>query len=98
VRLAYCGYRILEGKPPLAGLPSTYLEEGDRAQTLEIDAVDRHIGLRATLSYTVFEDFDAIVSSVRITNEAGAPLTILRAMSASVDLPTSAYEARAATR
>lgn len=92
VKLAYSGYRILEGKPPIEGLPSVYAEGNDRAQTLEIDLIDSLIGLKATLSYTVFDDFDAIARSVRLRNEGPDALTVLRAMSASVDLPSSNYE------
>jgi alpha-galactosidase len=92
VRLSYGGHRIFEGKRPIEGLPSVYAEAGDRAQTLEIDLVDGLIGLKATLSYTVFDDFDAIARSVRLTNEGSEALTVLRAMSASFDLPTSNYE------
>lgn len=92
LKLAYSGYRILEGKPPIEGLPSVYAEGNDRAQTLEIDLVDSLIGLKATLSYTVFDDFDAIARSIRLTNEGRETLTVIRAMSASVDLPTSDYE------
>lgn len=92
VKLSYRGYRILEDKPPIEGLPSLYAEAGDRAQTLEIDLVDSLIGLKATLSYTVFDDFDAIARSIRLTNEGRETLTVLRAMSASVDLPSSNYE------
>jgi alpha-galactosidase len=92
VKLAYSGYRILEGKLPIDGLPSVYSEKKDHTQTLEIDLIDSLIGLKATLSYTVLEDFNAIARSVRLTNEGRDTLTILRAMSASIDLPTSEYE------
>ena len=38
--LRYATHRIVPGKPELPGLPSTYAEAGDEAETLEVDLVD----------------------------------------------------------
>ena len=83
-RLEYEGYSIVEGKPALEGLPATYCEENDRAETLVIHLRDSLKGLSVYLSYTVFEDLDAIARSARIVNE-GERAEIGRALSASVD-------------
>ena len=38
LELAYVGHRITPGKPAITGLPATYVEADDEADTLEIDA------------------------------------------------------------
>jgi len=90
--LAYSSFRIIPGKPALEGLPSTYVQDEDEARTLEISLVDDLIGLEVVLSYTVFEDLDAIARSARILNKGKRPLTLLRALSASVDFEGSDFE------
>ena len=59
--LHYEGYRILEGKPKLPGLPSTFCGEGEKGagMTLELDCGDRVLGLKVILRYSVFEDSEA---------------------------------------
>ena len=53
--LQYAGHRILPGKPAIGGgLPATYAEADDEADTLEIDLVDAPSGVGVTLSYTLF--------------------------------------------
>jgi alpha-galactosidase len=90
--LAYRSHRIIKGKPELEGLPSTYVEREEEAETLELRLFDELIGLEAVLSYTVFSEHDAIARSVRFRNLGNEPLSLLRAMSACVDLPASDYE------
>jgi alpha-galactosidase len=90
--LEYRSYRIFDGKPALPGLPSTYVESDREAETLEIILADDLIGLEVTLSYTVFEEFDAIARSVSFCNHGSKPFTLLRALSASFDFSGSDYE------
>jgi alpha-galactosidase len=90
--LAYRSHRIFGGKPALEGLPSTYVESEEEADTLEIVLVDELIGLEAVLSYTAFANHDAIARSVRLRNLGNKPLRLLRALSASMDLPRSDLE------
>lgn len=85
--LQYGGHRIFPGKPPLPGLPATYVENPAEADTLEIDLADVQTGLRVILRYSVFPEFDAVARSLVVTNGGTADLEILQAMSASVDLP-----------
>ena len=92
VELSYDSHRIVRGKPPLEGLPATYVEADDEAETLELVLVNRYAGLKAVLSYTVFERHDAIARSVRFVNESDKDMRLLRAFSASVDLPDSRYD------
>ncbi len=88
---ACTAHRIFSGKPELEGLPSTYAEREDEAQTLELTLKDELSGLEAVLSYTVFAAHDAIARSVRLTNGGRSPLRLLRAMSASVDFNRDSF-------
>ena len=85
--LRYAGHRILAGKPDLAGLPSTYVEEPAEAETLEIDLDDAPTGLRATLRLTLFADRPVVARSMTLANRGATPLTVRCAMSSSLDLP-----------
>lgn len=88
----YDGYRIFGGKPPLEGLPATYAEGEDEAQTLEITLRDPVGGLAVVLSYTVFNDFDAITRSVRLINGSSKKMKILRALSVNVDFADGRFD------
>jgi alpha-galactosidase len=90
--LRYHIHRILKGKPKLEGLPATYVERDDEAQTLEVEMVDEVSGLKVILSYTAFEHLNAIARSARFVNEGGQKLRLLRALSASVDLHADDYD------
>ncbi|MCM8709892.1 alpha-galactosidase [Clostridium sp. SYSU_GA19001] len=83
--LRYESHRIFKGKKVLEGLPATYVENDNEAETLEIELVDSLIGLKVILSYTVFENFNAIARSVRFINYGQENLKLLRALSMSVD-------------
>ncbi|AIQ12008.1 glycoside hydrolase family 36 N-terminal domain-containing protein [Paenibacillus durus] len=91
VDLRYLSHRIFMGKPALEGLPATYAESDDEAETLELELRDDLTGLRALLLYTVFKRRDAIALSVRFVNDGGGRLKLLRAMSASVDFGDADY-------
>lgn len=90
--LKYNSYRIIKGKPSLEGLPATYVENDDEAETLEIVLVDSLIGLKAVLSYTVYKNHDAITRNVRFINEGNTKLKLLRALSMSVDFDNCNYD------
>jgi alpha-galactosidase len=83
--LAYVEHRIVQGKPKLEGLPSTYAEKAEEAETLELTLKDEKTGLRVVLSYTAFADHDAIARSVKLVNAGNTSLRLLRALSGSVD-------------
>jgi alpha-galactosidase len=90
--LQYAGYRILHGKPVLPGLPSTYVEVGGEAQTLEVTLADHIAEVEVKLTYTMYRDRPVIVRGVRIVNTGAAPVIVRCAMSASLDLPDSAWQ------
>jgi alpha-galactosidase len=80
----YRRHRIFRGKPKLEGLPATYVEVENEAETLEIELFDQLIGLSIFLSYTVYEKFDVITRSVRFVNNGTQCIKILRALSTNV--------------
>ena len=90
--LLYSTHRIFKGKPKLEGLPATYVESQDEAETLEIELYDDIIDLRVVLSYTVFEKLNVITRSVRFVNEGAKNLKLLRVLSMSVDFADSDFD------
>ena len=84
-KFVFAGYEILEGKPCLSGLPATYCENEDKVQTLIVRLSDELKNVDVYLSYSVFEEFDAITRSVKIVNN-GDKMQLSTALSASVDL------------
>ncbi|NYE07926.1 alpha-galactosidase [Bacillus niacini] len=90
--LRYVSHAIFQGKTPLEGLPATYVEEVEEAETLEITMEDSLIGLKVILSYTIFEQFNAITRSVRFVNEGLHSVKLLSALSLSVDFRDADFD------
>ncbi|MCL6605474.1 MAG: alpha-galactosidase [Paenibacillus sp.] len=88
----YDKHRIYKGKPSLEGLPSTYVEHEDEAETLELELFDATAGMRIILSYTVFNELNAITRSVRFINEGTESFRLLRGLSMSIDFRDSNYD------
>ncbi|MBT1165957.1 alpha-galactosidase [Bifidobacterium simiarum] len=92
VNLTYRSHRVIQGKPELEGLPSSYVTHPEDGKTLLIDMADPRFGLSVTLSYTLFDDLPAIVRSARIINVGHRPLTVEAAYSANLDLPDADWD------
>lgn len=90
--LRYVDFKITKGKPALEGLPSTYAQQEEEAETLEILMEDSQIGLKVFLTYTVFEQFSAITRSVRFVNEGSQSIKLLSALSLSVDFRDADFD------
>lgn len=90
--LRYVDHKIIRGKAPLQGLPSTYVEKEDEAETLEIIMEDSLIGLKVFLTYTVFEQYNVITRSVRFVNEGAHSIKLLSALSSSVDFRDADFD------
>lgn len=90
--LRYKEYRVYKGKPKLEGLPSTYVEDENEAETLELIMEDKLLGLTVTLTYSLYPELDVITRSVHFNNEGSQNLRMLRALSASVDFRDDEYE------
>jgi alpha-galactosidase len=93
--LVYRDHRIVAGKPARPagdGLPATYVEADDEADTLEVALVDEVSGVRAELTYTIFRGSPVIARSARIYNDGGTPVRLTGAMSAALDLPDARWD------
>lgn len=89
LELVYAGYRIYEGKEKLEGLPAVW---GEHCQTLEITLEDVCAGIHALLSYSVFEDCDAVIRSVKVENTGKAPVYLQRVLSACLEMDDEDFE------
>ncbi|MBP3382216.1 MAG: alpha-galactosidase, partial [Clostridia bacterium] len=83
--LRYVSHEIFNGKKPLPGMPATYVENDDEAQTLEVTLKDALTGMQVVLSYSVFEELDVITRSARVMNGGNDKIRLRRLLSASVD-------------
>ncbi|MGL5314764.1 MAG: alpha-galactosidase [Peptostreptococcaceae bacterium] len=88
----YESHRIYKGKEQIKGLPATYIESESEATTLEITLIDELKNVKLVLSYSVFEEFDAITRNVKVINEGKEEVKIQRVLSANVDFRDSDYE------
>jgi alpha-galactosidase len=82
----YRSHQVLQGKPPLPGLPGTYGSEED-ATTLIVKLYDNYSDVSAALSYSIYPQYNAIARSFQISNNGSTDIVIERAASFSVDLP-----------
>ena len=88
----YKGYRIIDGKPALEGLPSTYVDFDNEAKTLIITLEDDMAGLRAELYYTVFENYNIITRNIKYTNFGNEEIKLLNAQSVCMDFLSQDYK------
>ncbi|MCI9080832.1 MAG: alpha-galactosidase [Lachnospiraceae bacterium] len=88
----YQSHRIDGGKPELAGLPATYVENQQEASTLVINLQDSVTGIRAELFYTIFAEGGILAKSICYHNEGLQTVQLERAMSLCLDLPDCDYE------
>ena len=91
VSLIYQKHEIIRGKGRLSGLPATF---GSAAEvtTLVITCKDPVTGIVAELSYSTFEDVDAIARSVRIVNEGSDAVALSKVMSSCIDLEARDFD------
>ena len=87
----YESHRIEKGKPKLSGLPATYTESGEEAQTLIVSLKDPLTGVRLELLYTIFAEGGILTRSARFYHEGVKPVRLGRAMSLCLDLPDRDY-------
>ena len=82
--LRVVSFRVFPGKPSLPGLPATYTESPEEADTLFILLEDSLTGLQVEAACTVFADSGAIARSLNIRNAGKQPLRLTSVLSASV--------------
>lgn len=88
----YDSHTITPGKPGLKGLPATYCQSDDEAETLTVCLRDELLDVSLYLQYTIFAAYPAIARSARLENHGALDLHLTTAMSLSLDLPDSQYE------
>ena len=91
-KMKYISHEIYDGKPTLHGLPATYTESDDEAQTLEITMKDALTGLQLIYRYTAFSNIDAITRNIEVVNNGTAPVNIERIMSFSIDFDNHDFD------
>jgi alpha-galactosidase len=90
--LKYKSYEIFDGKNALPGMPATYVNQEQEAQTLQIVARDEVLGLNVTLQYTVFANQNVITRSVLFENKGSETVFIDKALSCSIDFEHSDFQ------
>lgn len=88
----YVSHKIFAGKPKLAGLPATYVENDAEATTLEILLHDELINVDQILSYTIFNQYNVIARSIKFINHSQQNYQLTTAMSMNLDLPDDNYD------
>lgn len=87
--LRFDTFRIIEGKPELAGLPQTYVIEEKEAQTLIITMKDREVSIYFDLYYTIYAERAVVTRSVRVRNESDTAIRLEKIASFQLDLTNS---------
>ena len=85
----YASHQILSDKPAINGLPSS---RGGDSATLIVSLQDPISEVLLNLHYTVFAEHDVIARSLSICNQSEQPITLLHALSSSIDLPSGDYD------
>jgi len=90
--LRYVSHTISKGKPGLEGLPATYVEDENEAETLEVTMEDALIGIKVILSYSVYENLNVITRSARFIHEGKESVKLLNAQSMSIDFHDAEFD------
>ena len=88
----FVSHRVFGGKSAIPGLPSTYVQGYDEAETLEILLLDAPASLEIRLFFAIYADRPVVTRSVRLRNIGSEPMMVESAMSATLDLPDSEWE------
>ncbi|AEV95880.1 alpha-galactosidase [Pediococcus claussenii] len=88
----YRSYEIINGKPKLDGLPSSYVVHDDEAQTLIITLTGSTVPLVLKMSYTIYENRPVITRNVELINEAEYDINIEKIASMQLDLASQKRE------
>lgn len=87
----YRTHKIYKGKEKLKGLPATYVEDENEAETLEVTLKDRRKNVKIVLCYTIFKDVPVLTKNVRFSNDSDEKITLLSALTSCVDFPDKDY-------
>lgn len=89
---AYKSHEIYNGKRPLEGLPSTYVDNNNEAESLEISLYDHLLDVELILTYTIYTERSVITRNSRFVNHGQDTVVIQRALSLCLDFPDNEYD------
>ena len=90
--LTYQDYKIVAGKPDLAGLPHSFVENNDEAETLIINLLDEKSKVEFKLAYTIYRDYPVLTRSVKVVNEGEKAVNIEKVASMQIDFVDRDFE------
>ncbi|WP_225047777.1 alpha-galactosidase [Lacticaseibacillus kribbianus] len=90
LNFTYVGYRESHEKPRDLAFPKSFASDGE-VDVLTITLEDAAHGLTLEQHYAIFEDAAAIVRWQTVTNTGTTAVTLTRALSGGLDLPTADY-------
>lgn len=90
--LTYEGYKIVDGKPDLEGLPHSFVESKDEAQTLIVTLIDEKSQVKFELSYTIYRNRPVITRSVKVINNGDKKVNIEKVASMQIDFVDRDFE------
>lgn len=90
--IRYVSHRIYPGKKPIPGLPATYANFDDEAETLEIACADPVTGVQVTLIYSVFHNAGIMTRRVQVANLSESTCSLERVLSLCMDLPSMDFD------
>lgn len=91
VDLKYVAYDIVNEKPRITGLPSSFAGE-EEVQTLVVHMKDGGCGIEVDLIYSVFADEDVITRSVSVKNTGDKDIRLTKVYSACIDMDDEGFE------
>lgn len=90
--LTYQDYKIVAGKPDLAGLPHSFVENNDEAETLIVNLTDEKSKIKFELAYTIYRDYPVITRSVKVVNNGEDTVNIEKVASMQIDFVDRDFE------
>ncbi|EFR43871.1 alpha-galactosidase [Streptococcus pseudoporcinus] len=85
-------FKIQKGKPTLEGLPSTYVDSDEEAETLTIQLRDDYSQTLLELTYTIYENRPVITRHARFEQLGDEVIVLEKALSMSLDLLDSDFK------
>ena len=94
---AVCDLRFLcvesrSGKYTLPGMPHTFSDENDAAETLAVTLKDAVSGVEVQLLYGVLPEVDVITRNVIVKNGGDSPVVLKKVLSANLDFVYGRYD------
>jgi alpha-galactosidase len=88
----FSDYRVFKGKRTLDGLPATYVEKEEEAETLEVELFDEVLQCKLILSYTIFTNRNVMTRHATFINTGTETYYLDKAMSMNIDFPDDQYD------